>query len=96
MRLPWKKPRPALHVRIQHQMLDNAAIEGLWVGEVTEGGQTYLHLRLAKTVVAGEPKPFRHGEILVPEKKVVFMEVLGVDANPHPQTLELGTEPEAD
>lgn len=93
----WKKPpppvppelppvRPILRVRIQHEMLDNAAIEGLWVGEF-EGN---YHLRAAKTIVAGEQNPYRHGEILVPKNKVVFMEVLGVDANPDPRSFEIG------
>lgn len=88
MRLWPKKPkiRPILHVRIQHEMLDNAAIEGLWVGEF-EGK---LHLRNAKTIVAGQAKPFRHGEILVPPDKVLFLEVLAVDANPNPKSFELG------
>lgn len=85
LRMPFRKRR-VLRVRIQHQMLDNAALEGLWVGEF-EG---HHHLRAAKTIVAGEPNPFRHGEILVPKDKVVFMEVLGVDANPNPKTLEIG------
>jgi hypothetical protein len=89
---PAPAPRPILRVRIQHEMLDNAAIEGLWVGEF-EG---HHHLRASKTIIAGEPNPFRHGEILVPTDKVVFMEVLGVDANPDARSFEIGQGAEAE
>jgi hypothetical protein len=76
---------PALHVRLQHELLDNAAIEGLWVGSY----DGYLHLRAAKTIIEGVKKPIPHGELLVPSGRIVFLEVLGGDGNPAAEAVRL-------
>lgn len=85
MRNPFRK-RKAIRVRAQHADLDNAAIEGLWVG-MYDG---HYHLRAAKTVVAGQDQAFRHNEILIPGQKIVYLEVLGSDPSPNPKIFEIG------
>jgi hypothetical protein len=75
---------PALRVRLQHADLDEAALEGVWVGTYYgDSGAAHYHLRAARLVVAGDMKPVRQGEILVPCSKVAFLEVLGADQNPN-------------
>jgi len=64
-------------VRVQHQMLDDSAIEGVWVGTYGD----YLHLRAAKVVKGKENLAFRTDEILVPRSQVIFMEILARDAS---------------
>lgn len=81
-----EEPRRALRVRVQHESLDNAAVEGLWVGDYNG----YLHLRAVKVRFEGEQQPFRHDEVLLPAGKVLYMEVLGADANPDPSTVQIG------
>lgn len=85
MRNPFRKKK-ALRVRAQHVDLDNAAVEGIWVG-MYDG---HYHLRAAKTFVGGQDQAFRHNEVLIPAAKVVYLEVLGSDANPNPAVFEVG------
>lgn len=81
-----QKPRKVLRVRVQHEQIDNGAVEGLWVGEY----QGYLHLRAVKLVFEGKSEAFRHDEILLPASRIIYMEVLGSDANPEPSAFEVG------
>lgn len=81
-----KNPRKVLRVRVQHIEMDNAAIDGLWVGEY----QGFIHLRAARTLIEGQERPIRHDEVLIPVGKVLYMEVLGSDANPDPAVHEIG------
>lgn len=88
MKNPFKKekPRKVLRVRVQHRDMDHGAIDGLWVGEYNG----YLHLRAVSILIAGADEKFRHEEILLPAGKILYMEVLGSDANPDPSTHEIG------
>lgn len=70
-----KPPKRLMRVRLQHVDLDNAAIEGIMIGRYDD----YIHLRSARTILAGEPKPIPHDELLVPREKLVFLEVLSRD-----------------
>jgi len=81
-----KKPRRVLRVRVQHRDMDHGAIEGLWVGEY----DGYLHLRAVTILIAGADEKFRNDEVLLPAGKVLYMEVLGSDANPDPSVAVVG------
>jgi hypothetical protein len=70
-----RKPKKVMRVRLQHELLDNAAIEGILIGRY----DTYLHLRAATTIIEGVQKPIPHDELLVPYDRVVFLEVLSRD-----------------
>lgn len=84
------KPQiPALRVRLQHELLDNAAMEGIWVGTYEDNNVAWLHLRAAQTIFEGVPKPVPHGEVLIPQSKVLFLEVLGGDGNPSAEAVRL-------
>ena len=84
------KPQiPALRVRLQHELLDNGAMEGIWVGTYEDNGGLWLHLRAASTIFEGVVKPVPHGEVLIPNGRIVFMEVLGGDGNPSQETIRL-------
>lgn len=71
----FKRQKRYMRVRLQHELLDNAAIEGVLVGRY----DTYLHLKAAKTIIEGVQKPIPHDELLVPYDRVVFLEVLSRD-----------------
>lgn len=90
MRNPFTRkppePRKVLRVRVQHEAMDHGAVEGLWVGEY----DGYLHLRAVVVLIQGQDERFRHDEILLPASKVLYMEVLGSDANPDPSTHVVG------
>ena len=66
-----RKPRL---VRVHHEKL-NESFEGVWIGTVSG----HYRIKASSMIGHADGKPILLGEILIPKKKVAFLQVIAED-----------------